>query len=111
VRGEEILARTLGVLQRDPNIDFIVQEINPAGMERDAAGLAKRIETLRSVSGPGMKPVFVLLATDSTYTDNPDAGAVAREFIAADIPCFLGMERAARALRKASDYYRRRSGG
>jgi hypothetical protein len=109
VRGEDILARTLAVLQRDPNIDFVVQEIAPAGMQRDPAALARRIETLHSVGGPGTKPIFVLLGTDSSYTENPDVGAVAREFLASGIPCFLGMERTARALRKAADYYRRRT--
>jgi len=109
VRGEDVLARTLGVLQRDPNIDFIVQEIAPAAMQRDPAALARRIETLQSVVGQDAKPLFVLLATDSSYTENPDLGAIAREFIAGGIPCLLGMERTARALRRAADYYRRRA--
>jgi hypothetical protein len=76
-------------------------------MGRDRDALSRRIDTLQQLRAPDAKPIFVLLAMDSTYTEGPDLGALVREFLTAGIPCFIGMDRSARALSNASGYRRR----
>ena len=108
VRGDDNLARTLGLLASDPNFDVIVVEFGAGDIQRNASAVDERLDVLRSYRAKETgKPVVTVISTDMPYEEGVDLQALARRFLGEGIACFLSMERGARALRNARDYHRR----
>jgi acyl-CoA synthetase (NDP forming) len=101
------LERLLAILDRDPNIDVIVMDTG-AGLvagqwQAHPRTLTTLLDTLSSFSTRSAKPFFVVLqpfAHEAALLD------VREQFHKRDIATFATHDRAARALRLASDYWR-----
>ena len=105
---DENLPRTLDVLSRDPNFDVIVLEFRAEGIQRNPSAANDRLEVLRSYRAKETgTPVVTVISADMPYAEGVNLQDIARQFLGEGIPCFMSMERGARALRNARDYHRR----
>jgi acetyltransferase len=100
--------RILEIIGRDANIDNIVLLF----MARMAAAgeLKVHIDPLVDIRNKTGKPVMAIVSY-STPNEMERAGEVTKRFQEKDIPTFPSIERGAKALKNALDYYRRQRNG
>ena len=105
---DENLPRTLEVLARDPNFDVIVVEFAAGSIQRNPSATDDRLDALRAYRAKDTgTPVVTVITADMPYAEGANLQDIARQFLGEGIPCFMSMERGARALRNARDYHRR----
>jgi acyl-CoA synthetase (NDP forming) len=100
------MKRIMEILERDENVDNLV--LLTSGNARLAGQMESDIEMLTEIRKRSAKPVAVCLAFMSADTA---AGSkeVADKLLEGGIPTFASLDRGARALKNALDYYRRRA--
>ena len=100
--------RILEIIGRDANIDNIVLLF----MARMAAAgeLKVHIDPLVDIRDKTGKPVMAIVSY-ATPNEMERAGEVTKRFQEKDIPTFPSIERGAKALKNALDYYRRQRNG
>ncbi len=99
------MKRIMEILERDANVDNLV--LLMSGMARASGQMESDIEMLINIRQRSSKPVAVVLAFQS-----PEAVQGSREVVekllAGGIPTFVSLDRGARALKNALDYYHQR---
>jgi len=105
IRSEESFFRTLSVIEKDPNIDFVALEVGAGANPRAEAALASRLQSVKKARPQFHKPLAVVF-----NVSNPlavvDVNKLARDALEEGTVAFWGMARAARALHNALDYHR-----
>ena len=105
VRAGEPLGKTLDVLGGDSNFDMLVMEVAAGTIQRDSSFAEERAKLLSAYSERWGKPVLVVVTSDVPYIEGVDTKPAERQFLQQGIACIPGMERGAKALRNALDYY------
>ena len=101
------MRRVWGILARDPNIDCLVGiSSTKPGRHMMPQQVDASLELMQYVRELTPKPLMVLvfLHTAEAFTE---AASIVRKLQEVGIPAFPNVERGARALRNALDYYRR----
>ncbi|MFH0768318.1 MAG: hypothetical protein V1932_01965, partial [Chloroflexota bacterium] len=101
------LGRILEILERDTNIDSLVLLItarwgNPAVLET-------QINSIVDIRNKTPKPMMVILNYSFSPGDVQQGGEIIQKLQAGGVPTFIGLERGARALKNALDYYNLKS--
>ena len=98
------LNRIMGILERDANVDNLVLLFTVGMFSRMSQQLEGDINSLIDVRRRTPKSVSVILSFYSPEAMQ-ESRNVAEKFHDGGIPTFVGLERGARALRNALDYY------
>ncbi len=102
------MTRILEILEKDANIDNMVL------IQGARAGSGPQFEavlkSLTDIRKRGAKPVMVVLSVSFSPEEAEQAGDTIQKFQEKGIATFLSLERGARALRKALDYYNWKNG-
>jgi len=98
------LRRIMEILERDTSIDNIVLITVVASRSRNPNQLEADIDSLVNIKKKTSKPVMAILP-DFTLQEMGEAADITRKFQDEGIPVFPSMERGARALKNALDYY------
>jgi len=104
------IIKSIDILSEDENIDTVVLEISVAFL-KDLSWINTNlfdnmIEALADFKKRCTKSFITILV--SAHSEQ-EAIEVKRKLVAHNIPCFASFESGAKALRKAVDYYQRRS--
>jgi acyl-CoA synthetase (NDP forming) len=102
------MRRLLEIFERDSNIDNIL--LLTSTRFRDPAQLETQINTLIEIRGRTPKPVMAVLPVSFEPDAVGQASEVMRKLQAGNVPAFVSLERGARALRNALEYYRLQGG-
>ncbi|MFC1940536.1 CoA-binding protein [Chloroflexota bacterium] len=98
------MERILEILVQDANIDNLVLLVTTRfGLTRE---VESHINSLLDMKQKTSKPVMTILAHSFSPEEVKQAGDVVRKLQKGDIPTFIALERGARALKNALDYYR-----
>jgi acyl-CoA synthetase (NDP forming) len=97
------------IVEQDPNIDNITLLMFSATRLLPPQLLENHINTLINMSKNCSKPVLAVVPYLSSSEDMKQAKDIAQKFQGSGIPAFDNVERAARALKNAWDYYSFRS--
>ena len=109
--NRRFMKRIMEILEQDANIDNLVVLLglprrgwySPEESERD-------IRTLIELRGKTSKPVMVVVPSPSTPDGVKQVGEVTQKLQDGGVPAFISLERGARALKNALDYYNFRGG-
>ena len=104
IRTEENLEKTLTIIGNDPSIDFVVMEMGAASGIREPGFVEGRIRGIKSFQSKFTKPISVVITPSNPFVQI-DVREIERNFAAEGIVAFQGMERGARALLNAYNYY------
>ena len=99
------------ILSGDANVDVVVMQLSPRELLRSEERGAAHVEALsraREVTG---KPVAAVLFSSDPYGDGEALKELDLRLQSAGIPSYPSYERAAFAIKKVVDYYRRRGRG
>jgi len=97
------MKRILEILERDTNVDNLVLL---ATARFGAAGQLERdIDLMTSIRKRSPKPVMAILSCAFSPGEVEEAGNILKKFQEGGVPTFIALERGARALRNALDYY------
>ncbi|MBI2885627.1 MAG: CoA-binding protein [Chloroflexi bacterium] len=107
LREEANLLRTLDVIERDPNLDFVVMEIGLGTTPRSQAMLEARMVSVKKARERFHKPLCLMFSVANPMA-LVDVNQHAREALAEGMVAFWGPTRAARALYNAHLYYQQR---
>lgn len=94
------------IMEQDPNIDNIAVLIFSATRLFPPEQVDAHINTLVNMSKNCSKPMLAVVPYLSSPEDMKQAKDIAQKFDGSGIPAFDNVERAARALKNALDYYR-----
>jgi acyl-CoA synthetase (NDP forming) len=101
------MKRIMEILERDANIDKMVLL---TGVGFGPAGSAETlIDLLIDMRQKKSKPVMAVLSWSFSPGDVQQAGDVIQKLQSSGVPAFITLERGARALRNALDYYNLKS--
>ncbi len=104
------LKRIMEVLEQDPNMDNLVMLISARRIIMQPEDLQEQVELLSEVKERAAKPVIAITAY-STFEEARMAIEITQKLQERGIVKFPSLERAARALRNALDYYTFKKGG
>ena len=97
------MRRILEILERDSNIDNLVLLVTTRWGTPEQ--LETHIDLMANIRKRTFKPVLTILSWSFSPGGVEQAGDIIQKFQGGDVPTFLSMERGARALRNALDYY------
>jgi len=97
------MPQILEILEKDTNTDNLVVLLG--GRAGTGAQFETLISTLSGIKKRAAKPVMVVLSVVFAEEDVKQAGETAQKLRKEGIPTFVSLERGARALRQALDYY------
>lgn len=100
------LGHILEILERDANIDNLVLLMWPMMHRHNPGQLESDIDSLTNIRKRTSKPVMAILPCFSTLADVQQARNITQKFQDSGIPVFATVERGARALRNALEYYK-----
>ncbi len=98
------MRRILGILERDTNIDNLVLLLTTR--RGNPGQLQTHIDSLVDIRKKTMKPVMAILASFFSPEHVQQAEDIMHKLQDGGIPTFIGLERGARAMKNALDYYR-----
>jgi len=101
------IKRVMEVLERDANVDNLV--LLTGTRWGSMKTLESEIDTLGDIREKSSKPVMAIVSF-STPEEMQSAAETTQKFQKRGVPAFPSIERGARALRNALDYYRRQKG-
>jgi len=99
--------RILEILERDANIDNLVLLIT--GVFSTSKQLESDITLMASIRERSPKPVMAIFTTGFSPEEVQRASNTKQKLQGGGVPTFIALERGARALRNALDYYRLKS--
>ena len=99
----------MDILSADANVDVVVMQLNPREL-RGADGGSAHVAALARARETTGKPVAAVLFSPDPYGDGAALKELDLRLQAAGIPSYPSYERAAFAIRKVGEYYRRREG-
>jgi acyl-CoA synthetase (NDP forming) len=104
------IIKSLDILSEDDNIDTVVLEISVPFM-KDLSWINKNMfdEMIKAVSDFKKRCSKSFITILVPAHAEQEALEVKKKLVARNIPCFAGFESGARALRKATDYYRNKT--
>ncbi len=109
IRPNENLDKTLTIIGNDPNIDFVVMEVAAGNKIRDPEFINSRVKGIQNFQKAfPNKAISVVITTTNPYVETVNVREMERDFAKEGIVAFQGMERGARALLNAYDYYTQR---
>ena len=97
------MKRILEILERDANIDNLVLFMTARWSTPEQ--LKTHIELMADIRKRTSKPVLTILSWSFSPGEVEQAGDIIKKLQGCDVPTFPSMERGARALRNALDYY------
>ncbi|MBM2827034.1 MAG: hypothetical protein HW403_1098 [Dehalococcoidia bacterium] len=107
IRTEESLLRTLGILDKDPNIDFIVMELPGVPNPRDPNFLNNRVASVLKGQAQIKKPIAAVITINNPFV-MPNVTELACGMLDKGLVAFWGMPRGAKALYNAYTYNQQR---
>ncbi len=114
LKGPDDYVRVLELVATDPGIDAIILEMHPMMARWGGRRRAQRMmENLVDFASPrrSSKPLIVAMRSSGDSLSSERARLnMTKSFQEAGVPVFRSMERACRALYKATEYYRWREG-
>ncbi len=107
-QNREQMGRIMEILERDANIDNLVLVVNYhfGAAEQQQS----HINLLSDIRKRTSKPVMAILSWSFSPVEVQQAGDIIQKLQSNGVPTFIGLERGARALRNALDYYSFKSG-
>ena len=109
IRPNENLDKTLTIIGNDPNIDFVVMEVAAGQKIRDPEFIASRIRGIQNFQKAfPNKAISVVITTTSPFVETVNVREMERDFAKEGVVAFQGMDRGARALLNAYNYYTQR---
>ncbi len=97
------MKRILEILERDANIDNLVLLIT--ARPGTTGQLESDIESMASIRERSPKPVMAIIVCSFSPEEVEQAGGIIQKLQSGGVPVFITLERGARALRNALDYY------
>ncbi len=112
LKGPDDYVRVLELVASDPAIDVVIIEMHPMMARHGGRKRAQRMmENLVEFAAPhrSSKPIVVAMRNSGDNLASERARLrITESFLAAGVPVFRSMERACRAIYKATSYYERR---